>query len=73
VTTKELLGWAGRLLVIVRRPFNRDERVVFSTHDEVRVATTESGVRVEAVPKGTRLVIQHWMKDGTETRIEIER
>jgi hypothetical protein len=73
VTVRELLGWAGDLVVVVKRPFEDRGRTVFTTEDRFNLHGGTAGFRIESVPEGTRLVFKHRLADGTETEIEIQR
>jgi hypothetical protein len=73
VTTKELLGWAGRLVITVTRPFRRNPVTVYESTGRLGVKADSQGIEFDSVPQGTRVVIEHRLRDGTATRIEIER
>jgi hypothetical protein len=72
LTVKELLGWTGKVAVLLKRRFEPEQEVASSTGGFLVHADAE-GVSVEEVPEGTRVSVEHRMTDGTVTTIHIDR
>ena len=70
ITTKELLGWSGRIVIRVKQAFGQ-EKVVYSS--EGVLLASERGFQIREVPEGTRIRVTHRSSDGTETKFEIDR